>query len=203
MLRFQQIVSHRFVLWWLLSLPGIGLLWPILSGQNYFSRFLVETGEWSVRLLMLTLAITPLSLMFKGRNWARFLMRRRRYFGVASFAYAALHVGFYVWDIRSLDRILFVAERFYAWSGWLAMGLMLVLAASSNNHAQRLLAAQWKNLQRLTYGAALFTAIHWVLLARGSGGAAWAQIGLIVGLELVRLYYRVGQWRRGRLKAAV
>lgn len=177
------------------------LVWPILRGGNYLGGFLVETGEWSVRLLILTLAITPLSLMFKGQGWIRWLMRRRRYFGVASFAYAALHTAFYIWDIRSLDRILFVAERFYAWSGWLAMGLMIVLALTSNNASQRLLASNWKHLQRLTYIVAIFTAIHWVLLARGGVQAAWIQIGLITIFELIRLAYRLRQWRKQHQRA--
>lgn len=193
MQHLKNILNHKYVLWLVLAFPAIPLVWPLVQGRNYFATFLVETGEWSVRLLILTLAITPLSLIFKGQGWVRWLIRRRRWFGVASFAYAALHVGFYIWDIRSLARILFVAERFYAWSGWLAIGLMTILAITSNNPAQRLLAANWKNLQRLSYIAAIFTAIHWVLLARGGTGAAWVQIGFIAMLEIVRIFYRLRQ----------
>lgn len=182
-------------MWGLLTLPALVLLWPFVKGQSYFGAFLVETGEWSVRLLILTLAITPLSLMFKGQGWVRWLIRRRRWFGVASFAYAALHTGFYIWDIRSLSRILFYAERFYAWVGWLAIALMIVLALTSNQWSQRALATNWKHIQRFTYLTAILAAIHWVLLARGGVTAAWVQIGLIAMLEIIRLGYRVRQWR--------
>lgn len=186
--------------WFILSLPAIALLFPIVVFGQIPRNFLIETGEWSVRLLILTLAITPLSLIFKGQGWVRWLMRRRRWFGVASFAYAALHVGFYVWDIRSLGRILFVAERLYAWPGWVAIGLMIPLALTSNKRSQNALAANWKRLQRLTYIAALLTALHWILLTRGP--SAWVQVGLIAGLEAIRIGYRIGQWRQQRQRAA-
>lgn len=186
--------------WLVLALPAITLLTPIVVQGQIPRNFLVETGEWSVRLMILTLAITPLSLMFKGQGWVLWLLRRRRWFGVASFAYAALHVGFYVWDIRSLGRILFVAERLYAWPGWVAIGLMIPLALTSNSWSQRALAVNWKRLQRLTYIAALLTALHWLLLTRGP--SAWVQIGLIAGLEIIRIGYRVGQWRRLSQQAA-
>lgn len=186
--------------WFILSLPAIALLFPIVVFGQIPRNFLIETGEWSVRLLILTLAITPLSLIFKGQGWVRWLMRRRRWFGVASFAYAALHVGFYVWDIRSLGRILFVAERLYAWPGWVAIGLMIPLALTSNKRSQNALAANWKRLQRLTYIAALLTALHWILLTRGP--SAWVQVGLIAGLEAIRIWYRIGQWRQQRQRAA-
>lgn len=195
MQQFKNILNHHLTLWGLLTLPALVLLWPFLKGQSYYGAFLVETGEWSVRLLILTLAITPLSLIFKGQGWVRWLIRRRRWFGVASFAYAALHTGFYVWDIRSLARILFFAERFYAWVGWLAMGLMIILALTSNQWAQRALAANWKHIQRFTYLAAILTAVHWVMLARGGITAAWVQIGLIAVLEIIRLFYRARQRR--------
>lgn len=191
--RLKEFFNHRYTLWCVLSLPAIVLFWPIATGSNYYGGFLVETGEWSVWLLILTMAITPLSLIFKGKPWVRWLIRRRRYFGVASFAYAAVHVGFYVWDVRSLARILFVAERFYAWPGWLAIAFMLILAASSNTTSQRLLASNWKNLQRLTYIVALLAAMHWVMLARGEATAAWMQIGLLVLLEIIRIGYRARQ----------
>jgi len=132
-------LGNRYLVWAALCLPALWVGWPVILFGSIPPGFLTHTGEWGARLMMLTLAISPLKALFPRARPVQWLMRRRRWFGVASFAYAAIHTLFYVWDVQFLSWILFVAGRFYAWNGWLALGLMSVLALSSNRLSQRLL----------------------------------------------------------------
>ena len=188
--------DNPWVIWSLLALPAVWLGWPLIVYGAIPPGFLVHTGEWGARLMILTLAISPLKALLPKSRIVQWFLRRRRWFGVASFAYAALHTVFYVWDAQLLSWILFVATRFYAWNGWLAAGLMLILALSSNRFSQRRLGqVAWKWLQRLTYVAAISLAIHWALLARMAPDVV-AQIGALAGLELVR----ISLWLKARVQ---
>lgn len=200
----RKLIDNRYLVWALMAIPAIQLLWPYVSVGYYAGPFLVDSGNWAVRFLMVTLAITPLSLLFKGQGWVKWLLRRRRWFGVASFAYGALHVGFYVWDAQyDIAAMLFVAPRIYAWPGWVGILVLIPLAMTSNNFSQKLLAASWKPLQRLSYAAGFLIAAHWVLLPRGGAGLdGLIQLGILIGLELYRIGYRTRQWYARRQRAA-
>jgi len=188
----MSVFDNRYLIWALLAVPALWLSWPILATGLVPPGYLVHTGEWSARLLILTLAISPLKMLLPKSRFVQWVLRRRRWFGVASFAYAAIHTVFYVWDAQLLSWILFVAGRLYAWNGWLAAALMLLLALSSNRTAQRVLGPSgWKWLQRLTYPTAVAVALHWVLVTRMAPDVL-AQIGLLIVLEIVR----IGLWLR-------
>jgi sulfoxide reductase heme-binding subunit YedZ len=191
MSKLAALFSNRTVLWLILALPGIKLVWPFLTGGFIPSGFLAQSGEWAMRFLILTLALTPLQRLFRKSRFVYWLTRRRRYFGVASFFYAALHVGYYLWELIDawggtwLTRLLFNAMNLFAWSGWLAFAIYLPLALSSNRFSQARLGRWWKWLQRLTYLAAVAAAVHWLLLA--NTWQTWAQLGALATLEIVRL----------------
>lgn len=192
--------SNRYLIWLILALPGIQLSWPLLTGGFVPAGFLVNSGEWAVWLLILTLALTPLQRLLRKSRFIYWFARRRRYFGVASAGYAALHVGYYTWQAwldwgsGTLTWILLNAPNLFAWTGWLAMALYLVLAISSNRFSQMRLGRWWKRLQRLTYLVALAAAIHWLLLA--NSWQTWAQIAALAALEVIRLGLPVWRARR-------
>ena len=74
-------------------------------------------------------------------------MRRRRYFGVAAFLYAAFHTLLYIIDMNSLQLML---DEFWAlgiWTGWAAFAIFIPLAVTSNDPSQRLMLSWWKPLQ--------------------------------------------------------
>ena len=118
-------------------------------------------------------------------------MRRRRYFGVASFGYAAFHVGWYVgetivdWGPGALTWMLFTAVNLFAWTGWVAIAAMLPPALTSNDLSRRRLGRWWKWVQRLSYLAARGAAVHWLLLA--GDWLTWTQVGALAALELARI----------------
>jgi len=155
----RRLWNHPWTFWVLLGLPAVPLLIQALGGASA-GRLLHTTGELSVRLLILALAITPLRLLFRTHRWPSWLMARRRAIGVASFGYAALHLVFYGLHEGLLTDLM---EPGIA-AGWLAFLVFVPLALTSNDAAVRWLKERWKLLQRGVYVAALLTAAHWILL---------------------------------------
>ena len=200
--KFFALLNNRYLLWLVLAVPGVNLVWPFITLGFLPLDFRTQSGEWAMRLLILALVLTPLQRMFRRSRIVHWLMRRRRYFGVASFFYAALHVGFYVWELVDawgnawLARVLFAATNLFAFSGWLAFVLYLPLALTSNDFLQRRMGRWWKRLQRVTYFTALAAAIHWLMLANTP--ATWVQLGLLVVLALIRLGLLVWPLRPAR-----
>lgn len=150
-------------LWALLALPALSMAWNLAASNSprIYHILVHPSGEWSVRFLLVTLMATPLAMLFRHARVTRWLVRNRRYFGVASFAYAALHTIFYVVDRGTLDRVLNQATRFDIATGWLAFFVFLPLAATSMDYAMRKLGRRWKTVQRWVYAAAILTFLHW------------------------------------------
>jgi sulfoxide reductase heme-binding subunit YedZ len=122
------------------------------------------SGEWSARLIVFALMLTPLSVIFRGRRWVAWLIRRRRAFGVAGFGYALLHLLFYLLDMENVRNVLAEIGALGIWTGWVAFLLFLPLALTSNDASMRALKGGWKKLQRLAYPAAVLTLVHWMFV---------------------------------------
>lgn len=134
-------------------------------------ELLHPSGEWSARLMVVALLLTPLARLLPGSGVVRWLLARRRAFGVAAFGYALLHALFYVVAMGNLDDMLAELGATGIWTGWLAFAVMLPLGLTSNDAAMRALRAGWKRLQRLAYAAAVLTLVHWVTIHDGFGAA--------------------------------
>jgi len=149
----------------LLSLPFVWLVNAYRTGDMFYGEVVHVSGELSARLLILTLAVTPLRLLFANARWPAWLLHQRRYFGVASFMYALLHTVVYIQKKASLSLIWQEAMSFNMWSGWLAFCIFLLLAVTSNDASVRRLRRTWKKLHRWVYPAALLVFAHWVFIA--------------------------------------
>jgi len=160
-----RIVNSHYVLWLLLSAPGIATLIRYRVGDTFYGEVIHLTGDLSAQLLIVTPAATPLQLLFPGSRWSLWLVRRRRYFGVAAFGYAALHTGVYLARMDSLDRILSDAAEAGLLTGWLAFAIFVPLAISSNDWSVTRLGRWWKRIHRWVYAAAILTFAHWLLVA--------------------------------------
>lgn len=88
------------------------------------------------------------------------LIRNRRYLGVAGFGYALLHVWFYLVETGSTGAVLAEAPRFDMWTGWLSLLIFVPVALTSNNGAVRWLGRRWKPAQRWVYAASVIGLIH-------------------------------------------
>lgn len=171
----RRALDDTYVLWGLLSLPAICLI----VGKFAFDAriaYLYWTGVLSCWLLVVTMLVTPLQMLFGPLPWIR---RRRRYLGVASFGYGALHLG--VWLIGATRGELFRSFlRIEILTGWIAMAIFVALAATSYDLAVRLLGPRWKSLQRWVYPAAALTLIHWVMTADSVTNAAISSLPLVI-----------------------
>ena len=190
----KAISASRPLIWLVLAVPGLWILyrWAAAPGVYGYGHAIGDSGDWAAWLLMLTLAVTPIRLLFRRRSWSTWLMRRRRDFGVASFAYAAGHTLIYLTDKPSLDAILADLGLPDIFVGWLALVLFVPLAATSNDIATRALKRSWKRLHRLVYPAAILTFLHWVL-ASFDPAMAYIHIAILGTIELVRIGLQIRQ----------
>jgi sulfoxide reductase heme-binding subunit YedZ len=157
----------------------------------------------SARLLIITMLASPLVLLFRGWRGPQWLKKNRRYLGVASFGYAALHTVFYLADKGSLDRVLGELDRTYIWTGWIAFAIFVPLALTSMDAAQRLMGRHWKTLQRTTWVAAVFTLLHWAALHDWEHPtAALVHFAPLALLEGYRIWYWTLRRRPDRVAAA-
>jgi methionine sulfoxide reductase heme-binding subunit len=118
-----------------------------------------------VRLLIATLAVTPLRLLFPRASFPRWLLKRRRDLGVATFGYALLHTLVYLQRKQELGLILSEAMDPSLWTGWIALAGFALLAATSNDASLRALGPWWKKLHRIVYIVAILSFAHWLLTA--------------------------------------
>lgn len=146
----------------LAALPAVGLAVRFAlegPGANPIEDITHLTGEWALRLVLVSLAITPL------RRFARFkgIAPLRRTFGLAGFVYACLHV--LTWAVLdhglALDAILEdLTKRPYVMAGMSAFALLLMLALTSTRASMRRLGKRWSTLHQLVYPAAILAVIH-------------------------------------------
>lgn len=180
------ILNNPWLIWALLALPGLAALAGFAGGRLDAMQMLHPTGEWAVRLMVIAMAIGPLAAIAGPRRWTGWLLARRRWFGFAAFLYALAHLAFYVIDMGALADMLDEITEHGIWTGWVALALMAVPGLTSTDAAMRVLRASWKQVQRLAYPAALFTALHWGLLELHWGGVL-VHFGPLVVLNLLRM----------------
>ncbi len=181
----MALFNHRFSLWALLALPAFAMLAGFGRGSVEALDLLHPSGELSARLMIIAIAISPLISLFGPRKWLQWMAVRRRAFGVAAFAYAVLHLVFYIIDMGNVADMVAEALAPGIWTGWAAFVLMMVPAVLSNDASMRALKAQWKRLQRLVYPAAILTLLHWIWVHNNLGPALvhFIPLALIIALR--------------------
>jgi len=182
-----DIFHHRYFLWSVLGLPFVYLAYAYQQEQLFYGEVIHSTGELSVRAFMLALIATPLVMMFPGKAFPRWLKKSRRYFGISSFAYAALHTVVYLGKVDLWPDIVKEALMAEYWTGWIALAIFFVLAVTSNDSSVRLLKRAWKKLHRIAYLAGVLLFTHWVLVAFDRGPAI-AHLLVLAGFEGYRIW---------------
>ncbi len=167
----RMILNKKIIIWSLLSIPALIMLHGYFIDQVIAIDMLHPTGEWSARFMVIAMMLGPLVSVFGRKPWLNWLVKRRRYFGVASFGYAILHVAFYIIDMENLEDIIAEFWALGIWTGWTAMVLFVPLALTSNDVSMRVLKSGWKLLQRLVYPTALLVLVHWVFIDNDLGPA--------------------------------
>jgi len=162
-------------------------------GVNPIEAVTHRTGDWTLRLLLATLALTPLRRL-SGWAWP---LRLRRMVGLFAFFYACLHLLTYLWldQFFAWGMILEdVVERPFITLGMLAFLGLVPLALTSTRGMQRRLGRRWKTLHRLVYPVAILGVLHfwWLVKADVREPLVYALIlAVLLGVRLA------GWWRRG------
>lgn len=146
----------------MLTVPLIVLVTDKLVNGAPGGRIFYWTGAISAILILASLAITPLTHIFTGAPWLRWLIRRRRYIGVAGFAYAAAHTAYWM-QVAGIHRVLTSFFEPVILLGWVSFSVFAAMAVTSNNYAVHKLGPAWKKLQRWVYIAMPIALLHWFL----------------------------------------
>lgn len=147
-------------------------------------------GLMALRLLVATLAVTPVHRL---TGWTP-VMSLRRMLGLWAFAYAAVHLLFYLlmeldWSVALLLEE--ARKRNFIFVGLAAFLLLVPLAATSTRAAIRALGGRrWQALHRLAYLAALAASVHFILRVKGFQWEPWLYLALLVALLALRLVPR-------------
>ncbi|MBB6599209.1 protein-methionine-sulfoxide reductase heme-binding subunit MsrQ [Luteimonas sp. MC1825] len=148
-----------------------------------------ELGLWALRLLLVTLAISPL----RALSGQAVVLRFRRMLGLYAFAYATLHFAAYlVLDLRGYWALVFeeIAKRPYITVGFAAWLLLVPLAVTSTRGWMRRLGRRWAQLHRAVYAIAVLAVLHFWWIVKSD----IREPALYAGILVVLLGWRV--WRR-------
>ena len=176
------------LLFLLCLVPAAHLLWGAVTntlGANPAEALIRGTGDWVLRFLCITLAVTPLREGFGLTGLARL----RRMLGNFAFVYGVLHFLCYAWLDMGLDLPAIwndIPKRPFVLVGTLALLLMAPLAATSLNRAIKALgAARWKRLHQAVYAIAGLGLLHFFWMRAGKNDfGEWAVYALLIAALL-------------------
>jgi sulfoxide reductase heme-binding subunit YedZ len=190
----------KVVVWGLCLLPLVFLgvwAWRGDLTANPISFITNWLGDWAFRILLVSLALTPLRLV-SGMAWQ---MPLRRLLGLFAFFYVALHFTvwlaidhFFDWSQMGTD----IAKRPYITVGMAALLCLIPLAATSTARAvKRLGAPGWRRLHRLAYLAAILASLHFLWLAKVGRTDQYVYAAALALLLGIRLWYAARRRMRG------
>lgn len=175
-------------------LPAGWLVYGAAMGQlgaNPAEALIRSTGDWTLRMLCVVLAVTPLRVTFKLPGLARL----RRLLGLCVYFYAVTHLLCYAWfdmGFELQDIVRDIAKRPFILVGFTALLLLTPLAATSWNRAIRWLGGpRWQALHRLVYLVAVLAILHFFWMRAGKNDfaevAVYASVlGFLLGWRLWR-----------------
>ena len=196
----DRIAAFKPLIFALCLLPLAHLAWDVAHGAlgaDPVAQLEHRSGDWTLRFLLATLAITPLRRITGWHKAIRF----RRMLGLFAFFHATLHLTIYVvvdlggfWSQLLAD----IAKRPYITVGFTAWLLMIPLAITSTRGMMRRLGRRWQQLHRLVYISALLGVLHFMWLVK----ADHREPAIYLGVLGVLMLWRV-PWKRFRGLAPV
>ncbi|MDQ7246824.1 protein-methionine-sulfoxide reductase heme-binding subunit MsrQ [Dongia sedimenti] len=178
--------------------PGIATAVQYYAGffpVRPITEIIHATGLWTIRLLMISLAVTPFRQSFR---WAR-LVTVRRMIGVAAFSYAVLHITFYAADnMFDLPKVVSeIALRIYLTIGFAALLILGALAlTSTDGMVKRLGGKAWQRLHRWIYLAGVLACIHYFMQSKLNVSEPLVVAGLFLWMMMYRLVFWLGSSAR-------
>lgn len=177
---------------WLVTAAALDRL-----GANPAEALERATGDWTLRLLCVVLAITPLRTVAQLPGLARF----RRMAGLYVYFYAVLHLLAYAWFDMGFDLadvVRDIGKRPFILVGFSAVVLLTPLALTSFNGAMRALGGRrWQALHRLVYAVAVLAVLHFFWMRAGKHdfaevGVYAAILGILLGWRLLKNMHKTG-----------
>jgi len=188
----QELLKSRVakpLVFALCLLPLSSIVWRIFYGDlgsDPIETITFATGDWTLRFLLITLAVSPF------RQWFGLsaLLRFRRMLGLYVFFYACCH--FLIWFIidHALsfgDMVEDIIDRPYITFGFSALMLLIPLAVTSNNLMVRKLGKSWKKLHQLVYAIIILGVLHYLWLTK----ADYLEPGIYALIAGVLLFQRL------------
>jgi len=185
----------RPTLFILLLLPAIYYGWGVWQdalGANPLEAVIRGLGDWGLRILLLTLLISPLRRLL---NWTQ-ILRTRRMLGLYAYFYVVLHLFGYLWFDQFFDwlEIWFdILERPFITVGMGSVILLTPLAVTSTKGFIRKLGKNWKLLHMLVYPISMLAVLHFFWMAKldKSEPLIYAAIlSVLLGERLFRKYIK-------------
>jgi methionine sulfoxide reductase heme-binding subunit len=180
-------------------LPFAWLLYGAITdnlGANPAEYLIRSFGDWTLRFLCITLAVTPLRVITGTPALARF----RRMFGLFVYFYVVMHLLSYSWFDMGFDMADIakdIAKRPFILVGFSGFLLLTPLAATSFNRAVKALGAKrWQALHKLVYGIAGLGILHFFWMRAGKHD--FAEVAVYAAILSVLLGWRVLQWTKKR-----
>jgi methionine sulfoxide reductase heme-binding subunit len=178
-------IAAKSVLWVLCLLPLVSLVWAGFHdglGANPIEFVTHATGNWTLRLLLITLAITPARRFLKQPQLTRF----RRPLGLFAFFYGCLHFTTWFWLDKWFDVGKMwedVLKRPFITVGFLGFVAMIPLAVTSTaGWIRRLGGKNWQRLHRLIYLTGIAGVVHYYWLVKSD-----VRLPIMYGVILVVL----------------
>ncbi len=191
-LRLWKPLAHA-----LCAAPLLWLAWAFWRdrlGFNPVEAITHSTGDWALRFLLLSLAVTPLR---RATGWVQ-LISFRRMLGLWAFAYAAVHLLIWAWLDRLFDaREMWtdITKRRFVTAGIAAFLCMLPLAFTSTRGWIQRLGRRWTQIHRLAYAAALAAVTHYWWLVKSDIRLPLLYALILAVLLGARLRFRYGPSR--------
>jgi sulfoxide reductase heme-binding subunit YedZ len=161
-------------------------IWHDTLGTDPVARVEHRTGDWALRLLLVTLAMTPLRRLTGWPQWIRF----RRMLGLFAFFYASVHLSVYlVLDLQAYWTQIFadIAKRPFITVGFTAWLLLVPLALTSTKGMMRRMGRRWQQLHRLVYLIAALAVLHFVWLVKSDLREPLIYAAVFAALMLLRV----------------
>ncbi len=171
-------------------------------GANPIETLTHTTGDWTLRFLLASLAVTPMRRLL---GWS-FLAPRRRTLGLFAFFYACMHLSTYValdmffdWSAVLED----VLERPYITAGFTGFLCLLPLAITSTRGWIRRLGRRWVKLHRLAYVAGVAGVVHYLWLTKADLLEPLVYSAILIALLAVRVWFRLAGRRSPAARSLV
>jgi len=184
----------------LLIMPAVYLVTFLFLGKlgaNPVEVITHETGEWGLRILLLSLAVSPAARIL-GAGW---FIQFRRLIGLYSFFYILMHFSIYLLLDLSLDfgyLIEDILDRKYITVGFASFVILILLAITSPINIRRRMGQAWSRLHQLVYAAGILGILHFLWSTKADDTEPFIYVSIL----LILIGYRVVRYLKKRVNTA-